>query len=337
MSSTLTPGGLTELRRIKALCTTQQMINSCCDPCYRKIGPTGPEGPPGPTGPAGDFGETGPMGETGPAGITFSSQTVGNWISNPVIVGGSEALTIATGLSFVAGNSVIVVSSSDPTHYFQGTVLSYNTMTGGIEISVTLVNGSPSFPSDVYLINLNPLNGPGVPVGGNTGYVLTKMSDQDYDTLWMPPQGYVNTTAYINMFYQTDGTASVFGSTLYSISTSLPNNFSATVSGGTVVISNSLVTSVAENYLLMPISINVMYASSAGNPPTVTIWNENPIWNFNTNIAPTKIAIVGTTISLPGIFSPTGLTGGLGALTAFGDGETYNLMTVSLIFNRDIC
>ena len=93
------------------------------------------------------------------SGDLFTSETVSNWMSDPVTVGGSETLTISPGLSFTHGNSVVVVASSDPTHLFQGQVLSYNTTSGAIEIYVTSIQGSATFPSDIYTVNLNPLNG----------------------------------------------------------------------------------------------------------------------------------------------------------------------------------
>ena len=96
-------------------------------------------------------------------------------MSDPVTVGGSETLTISAGLSFTQGNSVVVVESSNPTHLFQGQVLSYNTTSGAIEISITSIKGSETFPSDIYIVNLNPLDGIQGPSGatGQTGQTGT--------------------------------------------------------------------------------------------------------------------------------------------------------------------
>ena len=137
-------------------------------------GPTGPTGSTGSTGSTGVTGATGVQGTTGPTGMSgdlFTSETLSNWTSDPVTVGGVEMLTISPGLSFTPGNSVVVVSQSDTTHLFQGQVLAYNTGTGAIEIFVTYIEGSSVFPSDIYIVNLNPLNGTEGPTGaqGHTG------------------------------------------------------------------------------------------------------------------------------------------------------------------------
>jgi hypothetical protein len=140
-------------------------------------GVTGLQGATGPTGAQGATGlqgQTGSQGETGPTGMSgdlFTSETVSNWMSDPVTIGGSETLTISPGLSFTPGNSVVVVANSDTTHLFQGQVLTYNTVSGAIEISITYVQGSATFASDIYTVNLNPLNGIQGPTGvqGDTG------------------------------------------------------------------------------------------------------------------------------------------------------------------------
>ena len=77
------------------VCQTQQIA----------IGPTGPAGGesiPGPTG------RTGPTGSTGPAGDKYASATTTTVIFTPTI-GGSQSFFIATGLSYIPGNSVVVV------------------------------------------------------------------------------------------------------------------------------------------------------------------------------------------------------------------------------------
>jgi hypothetical protein len=105
------------------------------------------------------------------SGDLFTSETVSNWTSDPVTLGGVEMLTISPGLSFTPGNSVVVVEQSDATHLFQGQVIAYDTGSGAMEISITYVQGSAIFPSGIYTVNLNPLNGIQGPIGiqGNTG------------------------------------------------------------------------------------------------------------------------------------------------------------------------
>ena len=177
MSSGLTPGQQAEINRIRGIIGGSEprvqnyyppvprlqlnpdlRVSSSCSTEVR--GSTGATGPRGPTGPTGQIGLIGATGPTGPIGSVFNSITNGTWASTPVIyLGGVETLTIGTGLSFIPGNSIIVVSSSDPTHFFQGRVLVYNTVTGSVVIAVTTVSGSTAFSSEIYNININPVDG----------------------------------------------------------------------------------------------------------------------------------------------------------------------------------
>lgn len=87
------------------------------------IGPTGPVGANGimgPIGATGPRGATGVKGDTGEAGHRFMSITQNNWTSSPIIggsggvcVGGIETLVFAPDLSYIPGNSVIVVLNTD--------------------------------------------------------------------------------------------------------------------------------------------------------------------------------------------------------------------------------
>ena len=337
MSSGLSSGGLTEIRRMAS--HSHSYTNAFCYHQHGVTGPTGPAGdtgftgPDGPEGPTGHTGFTGPTGYTGPSGNIFQSTTVSNWTSNPVTLGGSETLTFAPGLSYINGNSVVVVSTTDPSHYFQGTVLAYDNVTGSMEIYITKVVGDPNFPSNIYEINLNPLDGPGVPVGGNAGDILTKVSALDFDTAWIPSQAYVNTTAYINLYYQTISGSNVNNLAVNSISNTLPANFSASISSGAVLISNSNVTSSTSNYLLMPTSAMVMYGSPSGS--NLTDWEANPKW-LTYAMGVSKLRIIDTSIQFSGAFNIQGVAGS-GSLTYDGDGFTYKLATVALTFNRNIC
>ena len=69
----------------------------------------------------------GPTGATGPTGAPapgYLSSTVGQWTSSvrAVCCGGLETLLIGSGLAFIPGNSVIVVSQADSGQFFQGRV-----------------------------------------------------------------------------------------------------------------------------------------------------------------------------------------------------------------------
>jgi hypothetical protein len=100
------------------------------------------------------------------SGDLYTSITQTLWIPGDISYGELQTITIGTGLSFTSANSVVVVSQSDSTHYFQGTVLSYDPIAGTIQIFATSVSGDPNFGNDFYIVNLNPLDG----VTGATGY-----------------------------------------------------------------------------------------------------------------------------------------------------------------------
>lgn len=345
MSSGLSSGGLTEIRRMAGVGASCSHTNAFCYHNHGLTGSTGPRGDTGFTGPTGTYGPTGesgftgPTGYTGPSGNVFESTTVSNWTSNPVTLGGSETLTFEPGLSYINGNSVIVVSSSDPSHYFQGTVLAYNNVTGTMEIYITKVVGSPNFPSDVYQINLNPLDGPGVPVGGSAGDILTKLSSVDFDTAWAPSQAYVNNIVSIDLYYQTSSASNIFGLTLNSISNSspLPANFSVINVSGALQITNCNVTSISDNYILMPTSAMIMYASKGTpTPSNVTQWHSNQTWELQ-QLPVGRLTIQSNYIQYPCSFTSQGVAGGANYLNTPGDGTTYKLANISLTFNRNIC
>jgi hypothetical protein len=208
-----------------------------------------------------------------------------------------------------------------------------------MEIYITKVVGDPNFPSDIYEINLNPLDGPGVPVGGNAGDILTKVSGLDFDTTWAPSQSYVNTTAYFDLYYQTVSGAFLSGLPLNAMSNNLPANFSASILQGSttssILISNSNITSSASNYLLMPTSALVMYASYSGSPSNLTVWSANPKWIIQ-NISGSPVSISDITLQIPATYSSASIAGP-GLLNCVGDGSKYKLASVVLTFDKAIC
>jgi hypothetical protein len=327
MSSGLSSGGLTEIRRVTA---SHSHKNAFCYHNNCMIGPTGEKG---------RDGIQGPTGHTGPSGNIFQSTTPSNWTSSRVELDGVETITFEPGLSYINGNSVVVASSTDPSHYFQGRVLAYDSETGTMEIYITKVVGDENFPSDIYEINLNPLDGPGVPVGGNAGDVLTKASSLDFETAWAPSQAYVNTTAHLDLYYQTASNSIITGLRLDSLSNTLPTNFSVSIVQGStassILISNSNVTTSTSNYLLMPASALVLYASYSGSPATVTIWSANPKWIVQ-NISGSPMSISGTSLQIPATFSSASIAGP-GLLEAVGDGLKYKLVSLVLTFDKAIC
>jgi len=87
--------------------------------------------------------------------MTITSWTPG-YIHSPEI----QTMTIAPGLAFIAGNSIVVSSKTNGSHYFQGRVLSYDSVYGTINLNVISFNGDSYFGNDIYYINLNPMDGP---------------------------------------------------------------------------------------------------------------------------------------------------------------------------------
>ena len=208
-----------------------------------------------------------------------------------------------------------------------------------MEIYITKVVGGANFPSDIYEINLNPLDGPGVPVGGNPGDILTKVSGLDFNTAWAPSQAYVNTTAQFDLYYQTVSGSIILGLPLYEMSNNLPTNFSASIVQGTtassILISNSNIITSASNYLLMPTSALVMYASYSGAPSNPTLWSANPKWIIQT-ISGSPMTIADTSLRIPATYSAANIAGP-GLLECTGDGTKHKFVSIILTFNKDIC
>jgi hypothetical protein len=139
-------------------------------------GYTGPTGISltGATGPTGAIG-TGVTGATGPTGISLTGATGATGASGiagdkyvtattaavtPVPVQGSSvSLTVATGLAYIAGNSVIVVDSTNSANKFEGRVQSYTTGTGALVID-SITNIAGTFALKVYNVNLDGIDGP---------------------------------------------------------------------------------------------------------------------------------------------------------------------------------
>jgi len=125
-------------------------------------GPTGPGG-----GGGGGTGYTGPTGSAGDKYLTATTTAV-----TPVPVQGSfVSLTVASGLAYIAGNSVVVVNSGNSSNSFEGRVQSYSAGTLVVD-SITNIRGT--FSSAVYNVNLDGIDGPTGAVGtGPTGAAST--------------------------------------------------------------------------------------------------------------------------------------------------------------------
>jgi hypothetical protein len=136
-------------------------------------GSTGPNGSTGATGTAGSNGSTGATGTAGSNGSTGATGTAGSNGSTGAtgiagdkyttsssttltIALGTQSLTVGTGLALSIGQSVIIANSSS--NKMEGTVTSYNSLTGALVANVTLIIGSGSFSS--WSVSLSGAPGP---------------------------------------------------------------------------------------------------------------------------------------------------------------------------------
>ena len=118
----------------------------------------GATGPTGPTGATGSTGATGPTGLGGISGNIFSTQTVAAITPTPT-VGGTQSLTVATGLAWIPGNSLVVVQDGNSANRFEGYVQSYNAGTGVLVVE-DIQNVTGTFASAYYNVNLDGIDGP---------------------------------------------------------------------------------------------------------------------------------------------------------------------------------
>ena len=142
-------------------------------------GPTGPTGPTGaastvagPTGPtgaastvAGPTGATGPTGPTGAAGDRYR----GSSTTTLSVSVATKTLTIETGLSYTAGENVIIYNNAS--NYMYGTISTYDAVSGVMIVSVYTVVGSGTYSA--WTVNLSGIQGVTGPTGptGTTGAV----------------------------------------------------------------------------------------------------------------------------------------------------------------------
>jgi hypothetical protein len=125
-----------------------------------ETGATGPTGPQGPSGPTGPSGATGPSGPTGPSGATGPGVPAGGETGQVLRrASGPDYTTEWVTLSGSGGP----VAAADVT--FTGPI-------GGVE-------------QENVEAALEALDSKGLPTGGQTGYILAKLSGDDYDTEWI--------------------------------------------------------------------------------------------------------------------------------------------------------
>lgn len=129
-------------------------------------GNTGATGPRGPQGIRGFQGQVGPTGMTGPEGkrgTAFNSNTPTAVILTPT--NPTVTLQIDAGLGYIAGNSVVVVNSTNRNNRFEAFVLSYVDSTGMLVLEgIVNIKGTFASPS-IYNVNLDGIDGPTGPAG----------------------------------------------------------------------------------------------------------------------------------------------------------------------------
>ena len=157
-----------------------------------ETGPQGPQGEPGPageTGPAGPKGapgETGPQGEPGPANLliitaTASTTTQGEYTPN---VAYSEALA-----NIQANKAVIIKIENAAGRYY----MPYSANNAEILASAGTVSGSNQsielytlkWVAQTNIITLTGTKEGCTADGGTTGQILTKKSNNNFDTQWI--------------------------------------------------------------------------------------------------------------------------------------------------------
>ena len=134
-------------------------------------GTTGPQGLTGTTGPQGPTGPTGTTGPEGPTGPTGLSGDIYGTVSTDEIdltnVDDPLTITVETGLAYTAGQSIII--AYDNSNKVEGSVNSYNSGTGSLQVSVDTVTGTST--QSLWSVNLAGAPGPEGPTGatGSTG------------------------------------------------------------------------------------------------------------------------------------------------------------------------
>jgi hypothetical protein len=147
------------------------------------LGATGPSGPPGPSGSAGPSGISGatgatgpaggPVGATGPSGVTGATGPIGPQVNcngqstntiNAVSYQASSTLSLTadTYRCWFTGQTLLVINTLGTT-YFVGTVISYDSSTGALSLTLLERVGVGSFSS--WNISLTGERGPTGPAG----------------------------------------------------------------------------------------------------------------------------------------------------------------------------
>ncbi len=211
-------------------------------------GPTGPVGPTGSTGPTGVQGTTGPTGPTGLPGDIYSTTS-----STSLSIGtGSKTLTVATGLAYSIGQSVII--AYDASNKMEGSVTSYNSGTGQLVVNVTTATGSGTYTA--WQVSLAGAPGPAGVTGptGATGPAGPNIAGLVSSSAQYP--GWVTSSAQIDYNAITNKLSGVISSsTQFNALTGTSASYAATASLSTAVSGGTT------NYLPLWSSANTLTKS----------------------------------------------------------------------------
>jgi collagen type VII alpha len=298
-------------------------------------GATGPSG--GPTGATGATGETGSTGSTGSTGIqgiqgssgstgiqgingsTGATGTAGDKYttssSTPLTIAlGTQSLTVETGLALSVGQSVIIANS--PSNKMEGTITSYNSLTGALVVNVTSVVGSGTFSS--WSVSLSGAPGPAGATGatgiagdtgatgltGATGVGATGLTGA---TGLQGPAGSAGSGGGIRWAYTGDGTTVNFD--LPSAVTTLTTAYSVNING---------ITQDPDNYSIVSGSPYILTMSSpVPSGSSIVIVSLNGVQGA-TGIGATGATGATGPSGTAGITGATGLTGATGSTGATG-------------------
>ena len=257
-------------------------------------GPTGITGDTGTTGPTGNTGDTGPTGTTGPTGIsgdkflTVSTDT----ILSDIVYGGSVTLTVAPGLAYVPGNSVIVTDSTNPlVNRFEGIITNYSVTSMTIDNIINIVGfpGGTLTSANGFVVNLNGIMGP-TGITGPTG-----------------PTGTTGPTGVSGDKFLTVSTDTILSDIIYGGSVAF------TVSPGLAYVpGNSVMVTDSTNPLLNRFEGIITEYSG-------TIMSIDNIINIVGFPGGTLTSANGFVVNLNGIMGPTGITGPTGCTGITGD------------------
>jgi hypothetical protein len=92
-----------------------------------------------------------------------SADTAATSSTSLTIGTGTKSLTVETGKDFVVGMYVIVAYTSSPANYMAGTITSYDSGTGALEIEAATASGSGTYSN--WTVSLSGILGSGIQIG----------------------------------------------------------------------------------------------------------------------------------------------------------------------------